>query len=90
VIGPCSPLIAAPSSRVLWGQGRDQPTLAAGHGRTTRNGTSPTTLITEHGKVDIDALRDRDGSFALRIVKKRQRRFEGSVFFLDALVPKDP
>ena len=43
----------------------------------TRNGTSPKTLITEHGKVGIDALRDRDGSFAPKIVRKRQRRFQG-------------
>jgi putative transposase len=43
----------------------------------TRNGTSPKTLITEHGRVDIDAARDRDGSFEPKIVRKRQRRFEG-------------
>src|SRR5665213_2178505 len=43
----------------------------------TRNGTTPKTLITEHGKVQIDAARDRDGSFKPQIVKKRQRRFEG-------------
>jgi putative transposase len=42
-----------------------------------RNGTSPKTLITEHGKVPIDAPRDRDGSFAPKIVRKRQRRFVG-------------
>jgi putative transposase len=42
-----------------------------------RNGTSPKTLITEHGKVPIDAPRDRDGSFEPQIVKKRQRRFVG-------------
>jgi putative transposase len=42
-----------------------------------RNGTSPKTLITEHGKVPIDAPRDRDGSFEPRIVRKRQRRFVG-------------
>jgi putative transposase len=42
-----------------------------------RNGTSPKTLITEHGKVQIDAPRDRDGSFEPKIVKKRQRRFVG-------------
>jgi putative transposase len=42
-----------------------------------RNGTSPKTLITEHGKVAIDAPRDRDGSFEPKIVKKRQRRFVG-------------
>ena len=28
----------------------------------TRNGTSPKTLVTEHGQVAIDAPRDRDGS----------------------------
>ena len=43
----------------------------------TRNGTSPKTLVTEHGRVGIDAPRDRDGSFQPRIVRKRQRRFEG-------------
>jgi putative transposase len=43
----------------------------------TRNGTSPKTLITEHGRVGIDAPRDRDGSFQPKIVRKRQRRFEG-------------
>jgi Transposase, Mutator family len=42
-----------------------------------RNGTSPKTLITEHGKVPIDAARDRDGSFEPQIVRKRQRRFVG-------------
>ena len=43
----------------------------------TRNGTSPKTLITEQGEVPIDAPRDRDGSFRPRIVRKRQRRFQG-------------
>ena len=42
-----------------------------------RNGTSPKTLLTEHGKVRIDAPRDRDGSFEPKIVRKRQRRFVG-------------
>jgi putative transposase len=43
----------------------------------TRNGTSPKTLVTEHGKVGLQAPRDRDGSFEPRIVRKRQRRFQG-------------
>ncbi len=51
----------------------------------TRNGTTPKTLITEHGKVEIDAPRDRDGSFEPKIVRKRQRRFEG---FDDKSVPR--
>jgi putative transposase len=43
----------------------------------TRNGTTPKTLITEHGRVAIDTPRDRDGSFRPKIVRKRQRRFVG-------------
>jgi putative transposase len=43
----------------------------------TRNGASPKTLICEHGKVPIEAPRDRDASFEPKIVKKRQRRFQG-------------
>ena len=43
----------------------------------TRNGSTPKTLATEHGPVPIDTPRDRDGSFEPRIVRKRQRRFEG-------------
>jgi putative transposase len=43
----------------------------------TRNGGTPKTLMTEHGPVEIKTPRDRDGSFAPKIVRKRQRRFEG-------------
>ena len=44
----------------------------------TRNGRGkPKTLVTEHGPVRIQAPRDRDGSFEPKIVRKRQRRFEG-------------
>jgi putative transposase len=42
-----------------------------------RNGSTPKTLITEHGPVAIDTPRDRNGSFEPQIVRKRQRRFEG-------------
>jgi putative transposase len=42
-----------------------------------RNGTTPKTLVTEHGAVQIDAPRDRNGSFEPQIIRKRQRRFEG-------------
>jgi putative transposase len=48
-----------------------------GGAANTRNGTTPKTLITEHGKVRVDAPRDRDGSFEPKIVRKRQRRFVG-------------
>jgi putative transposase len=43
----------------------------------TRNGTTPKTLQTEHGPVQIRQPRDRDGSFEPQIVRKGQRRFEG-------------
>jgi putative transposase len=44
----------------------------------TRNGKGkPKTLMTEHGPVKIHAPRDRDGSFEPKLVRKRQRRFEG-------------
>jgi putative transposase len=43
----------------------------------TRNGATPKTLICDHGRVPIDAPRDRDGSFEPQIVRKRQRRFRG-------------
>jgi putative transposase len=42
-----------------------------------RNGTTAKTLVTEHGRVPIDAPRDRDGSFEPQIVRKGQRRFQG-------------
>jgi putative transposase len=42
-----------------------------------RNGTTPKTLVTEHGRVPIKAPRDRNGSFEPQIVRKGQRRFEG-------------
>jgi putative transposase len=43
----------------------------------TRNGATRKTLSTEHGPVEIRTPRDRDGSFEPKIVRKRQRRFEG-------------
>jgi putative transposase len=43
----------------------------------TRNGSTAKTLLTEHGEVRIETPRDRKGTFEPRIVRKRQRRFEG-------------
>jgi putative transposase len=43
----------------------------------TRNGSTPKTLITEHGELRIETPRDRKGTFEPQIVRKRQRRFEG-------------
>jgi len=42
-----------------------------------RNGTTPKTLVTEHGQVAIKAPRDRNASFEPKIVRKGQRRFAG-------------
>lgn len=43
----------------------------------TRNGSTPKRLSTEHGPVEVNTPRDRDGSFEPKLVRKRQRRFEG-------------
>jgi putative transposase len=43
----------------------------------TRNGTTPKTLMTEHGPVAVKTPRDRNGSFEAQLVRKGQRRFEG-------------
>ena len=43
----------------------------------TRNGSTSKTLSTEHGPVEVRPPRDRDGSFDPKLVRKRQRRFEG-------------
>lgn len=56
---------------------RYEPHLEPGGAGNARNGTTPKTLLTEHGAVQIDAPRDRAGTFEPQIVRKRQRRFEG-------------
>ena len=43
----------------------------------TRNGSTPKTLLTEHGPVPIKTPRDRKGTFEPQLVRKGQRRFEG-------------
>src|SRR5713101_7097989 len=43
----------------------------------TRDGSTPKTLATEHGPVDVRTPRDRNGSFEPQIVRKGQRRFQG-------------
>ena len=48
-----------------------------GGGGNTRNGSTPKTLITEQGEVQINTPRDRAGTFEPQIVRKRQRRFDG-------------
>jgi putative transposase len=48
-----------------------------GGAENQRNGSTPKTLMTEHGLVALDTPRDRNGSFEPKIVRKRQRRFVG-------------
>jgi putative transposase len=55
-------------------ESHQEPPGGAGN---TRNGSTPKTLATEHGPVGIRTPRDRQGSFEPKIVRKRQRRFEG-------------
>ena len=57
-----------------WDHRRVRPAAPHGVGRLLCAGIDAKTLITEHGRVGIDAPRDRDGSFEPRIVRKRQRR----------------
>jgi hypothetical protein len=49
----------------------------SGGAGNTRNGSTPKTLQTEHGPAEVRTPRDREGSFEPRIVRKRQRRFQG-------------
>jgi len=43
----------------------------------TRNGSTPKTIQTRQGPVEIDRPRDRAGSYEPQIIKNGQRRFEG-------------
>jgi putative transposase len=43
----------------------------------TRNGSTPKTLQTEQGPVEIRTPRDRKGSFEPQLIRKGQRRFQG-------------
>lgn len=57
------------------GYGKHDP---AGRGAgNSRNGTRAKTVLTEVGPVEITVPRDRDASFELKIVRKRQRRLSG-------------
>ena len=50
----------------------------AGRGTgNNRNGTSPRTVLTEDGSLDIAVPRDRNGTFEPAIVPKGERRLEG-------------
>ena len=55
--------------------GYDKRAVEGRNGANSRNGTRPKTVLTDNaGPVQVEVLRDRDGSFEPVIVKKRQRR----------------
>ena len=43
-----------------------------------RNGKTAKTLRTDHGPMEIEAPRDRDGEFDPQVIPKHQREFRGS------------
>jgi putative transposase len=50
----------------------------AGRGSgNNRNGTTPKTVLSEIGAIDVDVPRDRNGTFEPRLVPKGARRLEG-------------
>jgi putative transposase len=46
-------------------------------GGNKRNGSTPKTVLTDDGTVDINVPRDREGSFAPVLIPKHERRFTG-------------
>ncbi len=57
-------------------------------GSKSRNGTRSKTVLTNVGPVQIETPRDRDGTFGLQLVKKRQRRLAGVDEMMIALTEK--
>ena len=57
--------------------GYDKGDPAAAAFPNSRNGTSPKTVATDSGDVDLAVPRDRDGSFTPRLVPKGSRRLGG-------------
>ncbi|GAA2716573.1 IS256 family transposase [Actinoplanes palleronii] len=57
--------------------GYDKHERGGAVGGNARNGRRSKTVLTEAGPVQLDVPRDRDASFAPRIVAKRQRRLSG-------------
>src|SRR6201984_2326944 len=57
-------------------------------GRNSRNGHRAQTVLIDVGPVEIDMPRDRDSSFAPKIVAKRQRRLGGVDDLVISLVAK--
>jgi transposase-like protein len=57
--------------------GYDRHDTAGKNSGNSRNGKRSKTVVTDVGPVEIEVLRDREGSFEPQVVKKRQRRLTG-------------
>ncbi|CAL9623944.1 hypothetical protein SUDANB43_05879 [Streptomyces sp. enrichment culture] len=57
--------------------GYDKHDAAGKNGGNSRNGKRGKTVLTDVGPVEISVLRDRDGTFEPKIVRKRQKRLSG-------------
>ena len=57
--------------------GYEKGDLAGWGTGNNRNGTSPKTVLTDAGAVPLNVPRDRNGTFAPKLVPKHQRRIEG-------------
>jgi putative transposase len=68
------------------GYGKHDP--AGRDGGNSRNGHRAKTVLTDVGPVEVEVPRDRDASFAPRIVAKRQRRLAGVDDLVISLVAK--
>ncbi len=57
--------------------GYEKHSVEGRNGGNSRNGTRAKTVLTDVGPVSLEVPRDRDGTFAPKTVRKRQRRVEG-------------
>jgi len=68
--------------------GYDKGDPSGRNGGNSRNGMRAKTVLTDVGPVEIGVPRDRDGSFAPQIVRKRQRRLSGVDYMVISLSAK--
>jgi len=68
---------AALKSEMNFHLGYDKNQPAESNNGNSRNGYSTKTLKGDHGEIELQTPRDRDGSFAPQLVKKRQTRITG-------------
>src|SRR4028118_2012200 len=57
--------------------GYEKHNPAGNNSGNSRNGTTPKTLKSKRGQLEIEVPRDRNGEFEPQLVKKNQTRFDG-------------